>query len=137
MHEDGKLGEHGVVTKSEAEKHLNFNPLPSKETQKKIDMLITPYNKTKVVTKFMNFNDKDSAKQHTPDAPNEKWNKISKLILYQDKYSLRNTLECINVEFYERMNKQALDQRSSSVIRQKKIKFSGSTLGDKTTRKSM
>lgn len=84
-----------MESKNEAEKNLNFNPVPNNDIQKKIDYFITPYNRTRVITKFMSFNDKDKS-QPADLSSKEKWKKISKLILNQDLYSLRKTLNDIN-----------------------------------------
>ena len=64
------------MTQNEAEKHLNFNPLPSDETQKKIDYFITPYNSVKVVTKFMDFNKKE-VQGPVNLSSHDKWKKVS------------------------------------------------------------
>ena len=66
---------HKMMTKSEAERHLNFNPLPNDETQKKIDYFITPYNRMKVVTKFMNFNEVEACEPINLSSRN-KWKKV-------------------------------------------------------------
>ena len=44
---------------SEAEKHLNYNMMPSQEVQRKIDYYVTPYNSSKTVHKYMMFNTED------------------------------------------------------------------------------
>jgi len=40
---------------SEAEKHLNYSTIPSQQLQYKINKLIHPYNKKKIVQKCMDF----------------------------------------------------------------------------------
>ena len=94
--------------KSEVEKHLNYNLIPPKTTQKKIDYLITPYNQSKIINKFMSFQDEFE----TFDLGAEKWNKISKFILNKDKYTLRDHLMCIDSKLYvkaKRMTKGSKD----------------------------
>ena len=46
-----------IAGNTEVEKKLNYNILPSKSTQMKLDYLLTPYNDAKYIYKFMNFND--------------------------------------------------------------------------------
>ena len=99
-----------VVTSSEAEKHLNFNLTPSQDTQKKIDYFLTPYNKSKMTTRYMNFNERDP-KIPSDVTSKEKWNKISKLILNQDKHSFRNTLRNINDKLYLEIEKSILQKQ--------------------------
>jgi len=124
------------MTKSEAERHLNFNPLPNDETQKKIDYFITPYNNAKVVTKFMNFNEKDNFEQ-VGISSHYKWKKISGMILNQDKYSLRNTLSTINDKLYKTIDHALRMKNSKKVsIPKKRVKFMTSQVGDQDTRKS-
>ena len=114
----------GLVSSSEAERHLNFNPVPDNDVQKKIDYFITPYNKVKVVTKFMSFNDKEEKPQEEPDS-HEKWKKISTMILNQNKHSLRNTLMNINDRLYKRVD-QTLKSSVNRSPRNKRVKFATS-----------
>jgi hypothetical protein len=89
---------------NEAEKNLNFNPVPSNATQKKIDYFITPYNQMRDFTKFMSFNNNEEEEPANPSSK-EMWKKISSLILNQDVYSLRRTLNNINDKMYRNVSK--------------------------------
>ena len=63
-----------------------------------------------MITRYMNFNERD------PWVPSditskEKWSKISKLILNQDKHSFRKTLRNINDKLYTDAEKQILHKQ--------------------------
>ena len=89
---------------TEAEKHLNFNLLPDSKTQKKMDYLLTPYNKSKNIQKHMWFEDDEI---ETDSLSNQKvsWNTISKLILSKNKKNFRKTLLWINNKLYDDIGK--------------------------------
>lgn len=123
-----------IVSNNEAEKHLNFNPVPNETLQEKIDKYITPYNNIKVVTKFMNFNEKEG-NETTEASLGDKWKKISSLILNQDKHTLRSTLSNINDKLYKKVDK-TLKQRNefkSNAVK-KRVKFA-STASNSPTRR--
>lgn len=92
--------------RSEAERKLNFNFLPNKATQKKVDKLISPYNTKKIIQKFMTFTED---KKHIPisiqESSQEKWNKISSLIFSKDKVNFRDTMFSINKDLYKQLGK--------------------------------
>jgi len=125
-----------MITKSEAEMHLNFNPLPDNETQKKIDYFITPYNSAKVVTKFMNFNEKET-QGHVQLDSWYKWKKISGMILNQDKYSLRNTLSTINDKLYKTIDHALrMNNTKKLPLQKKRVKFMGSQVDNPNAKPS-
>ena len=91
---------------NEAEKHLNFNLVPSKKIQKKIDYFLTPYNKHKMFTKYMSFGGFGKEwNQNLSENWKEKWVRISHLILGSDKKAFRKTLFSINNKLYIEMGK--------------------------------
>jgi len=112
---------------SEAEKHLNFDPVPSPQLQNKIKQYISPYNNTEVVTKFMNFNEKNE--ESTSHVSQGQWKKILNVIS-QDKHSMRSMLKNINQQFYSEVDKMAkvLQDSSTKEIR-KRVKFANSKRG--------
>lgn len=92
---------------SEAEKRLNYNLLPKKTTQMKMDYLINPYNEAKYVYKHMSFHDDDGRlEMDAAEASRDRWNKISKLVLAKNKKSFRGTLMVINSRLYVELGKQ-------------------------------
>lgn len=117
-----------IVTTSEAEKHLNFNPKPDLKTQRKIDYFITPYNDVKVVTKYMSFNERENLFS-SDISSKDKWKKISTMILNQDKHSLRDTLSNINDKLYKKVD-QALKDKKDKILggRNKRVKFAASKI---------
>jgi hypothetical protein len=56
---------------SEAERKLDFNLLPNKMTQRKIDLFITPYNQRKIIHKHMNFNSDEEANKNIDGSQNK------------------------------------------------------------------
>ena len=82
-----------IAGNTEVERKLNYNILPNKLTQMKLDYLLTPYNDTKYIYKFMNFNDEDSTQDmNIEEVSKERWNKISKIVLNKNKKVFRKTL---------------------------------------------
>ena len=101
LNENAELNIANSPSVSEAEKRLNFNLMPNKQMQKKIDYFLTPYNKHKMITKFMSFeNLNKDADQNLSETSKEKWNKISNLILGKDKKAFRKALFWINNKLY-------------------------------------
>ena len=90
---------------TEVEIKLNYNILPNKQTQKKIDYLLTPYNQTNYIYKFMSFwEDCESNEGNSESLSAQRWNKISKLVLNKNKKAFRKTLMWINNKFYAELN---------------------------------
>lgn len=88
--------------RSEAEKKLDYKLLPSRGTQKKMEYLISPYNQSKLINKYMTFNsnsEEDEAEQQ------EKWNTISKLVFIKNKKEFRDTMLFINKKLYVELSK--------------------------------
>ena len=85
---------------------LSFEVFPNRRIQEKIDRYLSPYNKTFNFRKCMNFDDNDHENKdinNELESPpvNQKWNKISDMILHQNRGFLRKSLKWINKQLYK------------------------------------
>ena len=77
---------------------MSFEVFPNRRIQEKIDRYLSPYNKTFNFRKCMNFDDNDHENKdinNELESPpvNQKWNKISDMILHQNRGFLRKSLK--------------------------------------------
>jgi hypothetical protein len=91
-------------SKANAEDLRHYEVFPEEKIQQKIDLYFSPYNKVHNFKRWMNFERNDES----PDGecqkagnPNDKWQRISELILNKEGSFLRKSLRCINKAKYE------------------------------------
>ena len=80
-------------------KFNHYEIFPDEHIQKKLNILVSPYNNTLNFKKWMNFNEIEDQLENKNFS--NKWIKISDLILKNDDWFLRKSLRLINQQLYK------------------------------------